>query len=249
MKKYRAILFDLFGTVALIDTKKLPVFELEQNAACVAMSELRTVYEQTVTGIPFFRFIAELEFIKANAESARDHELKEIPCVNRFELALMRAGEKDASVAKSLAIELVLAHNTDLVNATVVPPANATFLSQLYTRYRLAIISNFDHGPTARQILSTSGIKEYFDHIMVSEEHGWRKPHTTIFTDVLAVLGVTPAEALFVGDTLAEDILGAKRVGMDVVWVNADDLSLPTDIPIPDYTVRAIHELDDLISE
>ena len=78
---------------------------------------------------------------------------------------------------------------------------------------------------------------------MISEEHGWRKPHPRIFTDTLAALGVEPREALFVGDSPHDDIRGASGVGMDVAWVNARSEPLPEEFPAPQYVVRAIPDL------
>ena len=85
--------------------------------------------------------------------------------------------------------------------------------------------SNFDHAETARHILQRDGATGYFERIVISDEHGWRKPHPRIFTDTLATLGVDPQDALFVGDSPDDDIRGASGVGMDVAWVNAQGRS------------------------
>jgi FMN phosphatase YigB (HAD superfamily) len=81
----------------------------------------------------------------------------------------------------------------------------------------------------------------------VSDEHGWRKPHPRIFYDALAVLGAKPEGALFVGDSPQDDITGAKAVGMDVAWVNAQGAVLPDGAPAPDYTISALPELRKLL--
>ncbi len=91
------------------------------------------------------------------------------------------------------------------------------------------------------------GIGEQFQHIAISAEHGWRKPHPQIFVDALAALGVEARAALFVGDSPADDIVGAKGVGMDIAWVNASATDLPAGIPAPDYIVRALPELQEIL--
>jgi len=52
-----------------------------------------------------------------------------------------------------------------------------------------------------------------------SHEHGYMKPHPSIFESALAELGVPAGEAVMVGDSLKQDIEGALNVGMRGVLV------------------------------
>jgi HAD superfamily hydrolase (TIGR01509 family) len=243
VSKYRAILLDLFGTVALLDPEKLPLFEWNGQTTRSTLGGLRTLYEQQVREIPFLQFFTALTDVTRELAEERVLKFREFSCAQRFTLALLRAGLSDSSSTRLLAEGMSLAHNALLASATEVPSKHASFLGQARARYSIALVSNFDHGPTARQMLQVGGVKEHFHQIVISEEHGWRKPHPRIFTDTMAVLGVKPQEALFVGDSPSEDIVGAKGVGMDVAWVNAQNSALPRGIPVPNYTVRAIPEL------
>jgi putative hydrolase of the HAD superfamily len=47
-----------------------------------------------------------------------------------------------------------------------------------------------------------------------SRAHGWRKPHPTIFQAALDLLGVEPAEAAMVGDSVEDDVEGAIALGL-----------------------------------
>ena len=47
-----------------------------------------------------------------------------------------------------------------------------------------------------------------------SSEHGYNKPHPSIFHAALSLLSVSPAEAIMVGDSYAHDVEGARAVGM-----------------------------------
>jgi len=47
-----------------------------------------------------------------------------------------------------------------------------------------------------------------------SSDHGYLKPHPSIFEAALARLGVPAGEAVMVGDSLSHDVEGARRVGM-----------------------------------
>jgi putative hydrolase of the HAD superfamily len=53
-----------------------------------------------------------------------------------------------------------------------------------------------------------------------SFHHGRTKPHASIFRAVLDLLGVEPAEAAMVGDTIADDIDGARALGMEAILVD-----------------------------
>jgi HAD superfamily hydrolase (TIGR01549 family) len=155
---------------------------------------------------------------------------------------LLRAGFAESPETLRLAEELSLSHMDILAESMAVPITHEEFLAQVQQRYATALVSNFDHGPTARRVLGVRA-SAHLHHIVVSDEHGWRKPHPQIFTDTLSVLGVSPREALFVGDSPQDDIVGAKTVGMDMAWVNVSSASLPDGVPEPDYIIRAIPEL------
>ena len=75
-----------------------------------------------------------------------------------------------------------------------------------------------------------------------SSEHGYLKPHPSIFESALKLVGVTAAESVMVGDSLPHDIEGARRVGMRGILVQRSaDVSEST---IPDVPV--IHDLSEL---
>ena len=92
---------------------------------------------------------------------------------------------------------------------------------------RLGLVSNaFDPGWLLHRDLEQMGIAERIDFAVFSSEIGKRKPHPEIFERALEALGVSPEEAMFVGDRLYEDVRGAGEVGMttvQAVWFRADE--------------------------
>jgi putative hydrolase of the HAD superfamily len=72
-----------------------------------------------------------------------------------------------------------------------------------------------------------------------SFHHGHTKPHASIFRAVLDLLGVEPAEAVMVGDTIADDIEGALAVGMRAILLDREDRR-------PEFEPR-IQTLNDLL--
>ena len=60
------------------------------------------------------------------------------------------------------------------------------------------------------------------DAIVDSRSHGWVKPHPTIFQTALDRLGVGADEAAMVGDSPAEDVEGARALGLRAILVDRD---------------------------
>jgi putative hydrolase of the HAD superfamily len=85
------------------------------------------------------------------------------------------------------------------------------------TRHRpfaLGVISNWD-GRLIR-VLQGLGLTSFFDHIIVSSEVGFSKPHPAIFDLACQKSGVPPEKCVHVGDDPWADWQGAEQAGMQV---------------------------------
>ena len=60
------------------------------------------------------------------------------------------------------------------------------------------------------------------DAALGSRAHGWTKPHESIFRAVLERLDVEPGDAAMVGDSLEDDIEGARALGMQAILIDRD---------------------------
>ena len=56
-----------------------------------------------------------------------------------------------------------------------------------------------------------------------SKSHGRTKPHASIFETALARLGVEARETAMVGDSYADDIEGARALGIEAILLDRDD--------------------------
>jgi HAD superfamily hydrolase (TIGR01549 family) len=61
------------------------------------------------------------------------------------------------------------------------------------------------------------------DAIVDSRSHGRVKPHPTIFEAALERLGTSAGDAVMVGDSLEEDIEGARALGMRAILIDRED--------------------------
>lgn len=92
----------------------------------------------------------------------------------------------------------------------------------------LGIVSNWDS--RLFSICEGMRLEPYFDFILASAVVGSAKPDSGIFCEALRRAGVRPAEALHVGDSIENDILGAKRAGIPALFINRGGRS-PENIP------------------
>jgi putative hydrolase of the HAD superfamily len=109
--------------------------------------------------------------------------------------------------------------------------------------YTIGLISN-----TQRSLLEFErhfALEGLFDVALSSSDHGYMKPHPSIFEEALRRARVAAADAVMVGDSVPHDIAGAIRLGMRGVLVARSRLSAdcPPDIPI----IQNLRELRPLL--
>jgi len=115
----------------------------------------------------------------------------------------------DGSSVSALAIEIVNAweHSTNFELYEDAPPV----LRELRRRgLKIGLVSNTSRDLAA--FVDTFSLD--VDAAVSSGEHGKVKPSPTIFRAVLDLLGVAPADTAMVGDSLADDVEGARSLGM-----------------------------------
>ena len=111
----------------------------------------------------------------------------------------------------------------------------------------LAIVSNIDDDylfPMVEKV----GLDRVLDAWTSSEEAESCKPDGAIFAYCLQKAGVTAEQVCFVGDSLVHDIAGARRAGMQTVWIREPGQGLPG--TVDDEAIKAdlvIEELAELL--
>ncbi len=85
-----------------------------------------------------------------------------------------------------------------------------------------------------------------FSVTVSSLDHGYMKPHPSIFQSALRALEVEPSEAAMVGDSFSHDVEGARRLGMRAILVERSSSSTsvrPADVPV----IRSLRQLPALL--
>jgi putative hydrolase of the HAD superfamily len=102
---------------------------------------------------------------------------------------------------------------------------------------RLVVVSNWD--VSLHDVLARVGLAQWLHGIVTSAEVGARKPDPAVFAAALALTGARAEDALHVGDSVEEDLAGARAAGIAAVLVRRDGTPAPPG-------VRAVARLDEL---
>ena len=108
---------------------------------------------------------------------------------------------------------------------------------------RIGLISNTQRCLNSfQQHFALDGL---FSVTVSSSDHGYMKPHPSIFEAALRQVNVAAGDAVMVGDSLTHDIAGARRIGMHGVLVARSRVpdQCPDDVPV----IRTLRELPPLV--
>ena len=108
---------------------------------------------------------------------------------------------------------------------------------------RLVVVSNWDVSLHDR--LAETGIAGLVHGAIASAELGAPKPDPAIFAHALTMAGVPAAEAIHAGDSLREDVEGARAAGVEPVLVCREGEPPPAARGVP--TVGSLLELAELV--
>ena len=117
-------------------------------------------------------------------------------------------------------------------------------LPAIQALWKTAVLSNADDA-YLYPLLERIGWK--FEAVLSSEEARGYKPLSSPFRRIMGELGVNAEETVYVGDTLYDDILGAKMVGIRAAWINRHGAAHDPQFPLPDYEIQSLEQLPGII--
>jgi HAD superfamily hydrolase (TIGR01549 family) len=88
-------------------------------------------------------------------------------------------------------------------------------LKELKKKYKIALLSNTTYQLGER--IKKSKLKYYFDKLFFSYELKAIKPDPKTFKAVLSYFKIRPSEALMIGDTYLDDVVSAKKLGINAI--------------------------------
>jgi len=197
----RAILLDLFGT--------LIAYGGEEAGMRAARDGMYKALESSGATIPRDQFNQDWE-TRLFAPLALGEDICETTFMSKIRRLCKWYG---LSLGKETVRKVATACLATWDSSMYLPEDTMPALTVLRSRFRLALVSNFDHPPFARKLLVSTGLAEMLDHIIISGEVKVDKPDPRIFRLALDALGCSAEETLFVGDSLDADIAGSRAVG------------------------------------
>lgn len=121
-------------------------------------------------------------------------------------------------------------------------PGAQQVVEQLADEYRLGLITN---GPPGMQRAKLEAIElgERFEAVVCAGYDAPAKPSAEPFEVALETLNSTPDRAVYVGNSLASDVAGARAAGLRSVWIPATDEIPEQPTPAPEHTLTSLAEL------
>lgn len=115
-------------------------------------------------------------------------------------------------------------------------------LRVLRDHYPLALVTDAQSA-YARGELQQVGLLKYFDPVIVSGDHGYRKPDGRLFQKALDAIGVAAEQTLYVGNNMYRDIYGARQAGLKTVLFDSDRGKREHLGCVPDFTINDHRDL------
>ncbi|TDV47191.1 HAD family hydrolase [Actinophytocola oryzae] len=101
------------------------------------------------------------------------------------------------------------------------------------------------------EVLDRDGVLHLFDALVWSSDLEYTKPHAEAFLAAMRAVGVDdPADCVYVGDRLYDDVSGAKSVGMRAVFVPHSDIPPHQRVPVdvePDAVIQRLTDLPEVL--
>ena len=118
-------------------------------------------------------------------------------------------------------------------------------LDYLKGKYRLHILSN-GFSEVQYKKLRNSGVFEYFDSIVLSEEAGANKPGALFFDYAMKITGANLDDCIMIGDNFDTDIVGARNYSIPQIYFNPKSLPVNSGME-PTFQVKDLSEIKNIL--
>jgi len=152
---------------------------------------------------------AEMAYYREHAHEGRD------------EASLAELRERCAAiVSEKLGLEITVDELVEAIRFSAYPDVTPALRALRNRGLTLVAVSNWDC--SLPRVLERCGLDGLLDGTVTSAGTGSRKPDPGIFDAALELAGCEPGEALHVGDTPEEDVVGARAAGIRPLLIDRD---------------------------
>ena len=209
MPRPDVILFDVFGTLVSYEAQ-LTQIRYESTVS------LLTSWGSTLDHDEFVDVWDSVSRVLEDASAAShvEHSMAEVATsfadVSGLDLSGDRSGRLCAQFLEEWCVPVVEV------------PGAVDMVDRLSSTYRLGVVSNTHDASMVPSLMGSMGIAHLFECTILSVDHGFRKPHESIYLAAADRLGVRPEQVAFVGDSYEPDYLGPTQVGMTAFLIDPD---------------------------
>lgn len=219
MKQYKAVLIDWDDTIGdFIGAAKRALGEMYQK---YQLENYFDSYEEFVS-------LYKPHNLELWDKYGKDLITKEFLRVDRFLWPLLHGSKVGDETEKLSALAEQMSE--DFLSLTTayfsLLPGAEDLVHYLAKKYPLTVLTN-GFVEVQYEKFDKSGLRDYFTHIVLSEEIGCQKPNPRIFEEALRMNGVSAHEAIMIGDSWNSDIQGAINANIDQVWIRKSKEPLP----------------------
>ena len=249
MKQYKAVFIDWDDTIGdFVGAAKLALQDMYEK---YNLSEYFASFEE-------FFLLYKPHNIELWDKYGKDLVTEEYLSFDRFFFPLMhgsRVGERlkvkgERQEVAALAEQL----SEDFLNMTT---ARVSLLEgaeelvrYLAAKYPLTVVTN-GFVEVQYEKFDKSGLRDCFEHIVLSEEVGCQKPNPRIFEEALRMNGLAAEDVVMIGDSWKSDIQGAINAGIDQIWIRKNKeqgtKSQDTTEQTATYIVQSLSEVMEIL--
>ena len=233
MKKFKALLFDINGTVSDIYT----------------CDDDEKVFRTTANflgyhGVEIGSNILREKYMTLNHEQRRKsgEEFPEFDVVKIFPDIIREFAAADMENEEIIAVNASLIYRAASLLHLEPYPGVKEILGALKKNYRLGAISD-GQSVWGRAELRMAGLEDFFESMVISGDSGFRKPDPRIFFTALDNMGLRSDEVIYIGNDMFRDIYGASRIGIKTVFFKSNQGEHGFSGKEPDYIVYRFDEI------
>ena len=239
MKKYKAVFLDWDDTIGDF-----------HGAADLALAQMYEKYQldRYFASLDEFVGLYKPHNLDLWAKYGEDKVTKEYLSLDRFLFPLMH-GSLYPNGETAQVIRLAMTMSDDFLALTTAHfsllPGAEELVRYLAEKYPLTIVTN-GFIEVQYEKFDKSGLKNYFSHIVLSEEVGCQKPNPRIFEEALRMNGLAAEDVVMIGDSWNSDIQGAINAGIDQIWIRKSNDPLPEG-QTATYLVQSLSEVMEIL--
>lgn len=229
----KGILFDLYGTLIDIETDESldEIYRgighfLTYQGIDMRRGEVRDRYWEILR--------------RQKRESTEEHPEIDVEAI--WDKLLLDTGLRSAPARKRLALTLTQMFRGISRKRLRLYPDVREVLDGLKAHYRLGLVSDAQPAFALPEIKAV-GLDGYFDPIIISAPHGYRKPDPRMWREALGLMKLKPSEAIYVGNDMFRDIFGAELAGLKTIFIDSNQGAKSFENTVPHYFVQCFEEV------